>query len=112
MLRIPASFTMSLDAVGDPRVESSATGPATLCAESSCGCKMPSAPHDDLISPPDFLELRQHEVRRIHLSRTSVDKGTKRRQEDQSGNVDGCSTGAMDRLGVSLSWGRRSRNAW
>jgi hypothetical protein len=42
MLRTAASFTMALDAVGDPRVESSAAGPATLCAERSCGCKMPT----------------------------------------------------------------------
>jgi len=50
--------------------------------------------------------------RRIHLPRTPVNKGAKRRQEDQSGNVGRYRTGAMDCLGVSLSRGRRSRNAW
>ena len=45
-------------------------------------------------------------------SSTLVNKGAKRGREDRSGNVDGYRTGAMDCLGVSLSWGRRSRNAW
>jgi hypothetical protein len=63
MLMTAASFTMSLDAVGDSRLESSAAEPATLCVESACGCKMPTAPHDDLVAPPDFRELRQHEIR-------------------------------------------------
>src|SRR5215207_9053608 len=86
MLRTAASVTMALDAVGDPRrVESSAAGPATLCAESTCGCKMPTAPHDDLVAPPDFRELHTKrksnsrefdagEVPRISLLGTSVHK--------------------------------------
>src|SRR5215208_725035 len=62
MLRTAASFTMALEAVGDPRVESSGAGLATLCAESSCGCKMPTAPHDDLVALPDFREHPHYAV--------------------------------------------------
>jgi hypothetical protein len=73
MLMTAASFTIALDAVRDSLVESSAAGPGTVCAESSCGCKMPNAPHDDLVAPPDFLELRKGEVCRFLLG-TPVDR--------------------------------------
>ncbi len=80
MLKTAASFTMSLDAVGDSLVDSSAAGPATLCAESSCGCKMPTArymtisllhPTSENSVQANFRELDTGDVRRISLPKPS-----------------------------------------
>jgi hypothetical protein len=67
---------------------------------------LPAVPNGTRLQTPEY------ELRRTFLPRTRENRGTKRREEDRSGNVVGYRTEAMDCFGVSLRRGRRSRNAW